>query len=166
MNIDKYYEFISAFYADKKAKRSGVPYIKHIDEGLEILDRIGASNVAKAAYCVHPVFQVPKDLKQIYGLLDSMSFDPRVLVLAMEYRNKANAYPCRPRTDNYELGDLPVMVLPEVKDMLIADKVQNYKDFLKHHKGTHARSEQLDKYFKLWLEHLGADYNSLVIGLE
>ena len=38
--------------------------------------------------------------------------------------------------------------------MLIADKIQNRKDFQLYHLGTHTRSEQLDQYFKNWLEKL------------
>lgn len=38
--------------------------------------------------------------------------------------------------------------------MLIADKVQNYKDFEIYHKSTHPRSKELDQYFKNWLQKL------------
>jgi len=52
--------------------------------------------------------------------------------------------------------------------MLVADKVQNRKDFLAYHKGTHARSDELDYYFKLWLRRLDISeerYQELVEGL-
>ena len=52
--------------------------------------------------------------------------------------------------------------------MLIADKVQNRKDFLKYHYGTHKKSVELDIYFKNWLRALNvteADYNFLIEGL-
>jgi hypothetical protein len=48
---------IAEYYGDRRAKRSGVPYINHITEGLVVMDRLGASKVAKDAYCVHPIFQ-------------------------------------------------------------------------------------------------------------
>jgi len=38
--------------------------------------------------------------------------------------------------------------------MLIGDKVQNYKDFLIYHHGSHERSDDLDKYFNNWLKKL------------
>lgn len=41
-----------------------------------------------------------------------------------------------------------------VQDMLRADKVQNYKDFLLHHRGVHPRSEALERYFVTWLRRL------------
>jgi hypothetical protein len=39
--------------------------------------------------------------------------------------------------------------------MLIADKVQNRKDFELYHEATHPRSKELAMYFRLWLEKLG-----------
>jgi hypothetical protein len=38
--------------------------------------------------------------------------------------------------------------------MLIADKIQNRKDFELYHLGKHERSSELDSYFKNWLERL------------
>ena len=39
--------------------------------------------------------------------------------------------------------------------MLVADKIQNYTDFARFHRGSHPRSTALDHYFRLWLERLG-----------
>ena len=44
---------------------------------------------------------------------------------------------------------------PELRAMLIADKVQNKKDFQLYHQGTHERSKELSEYFDDWLELLG-----------
>ena len=41
--------------------------------------------------------------------------------------------------------------------MLIADKIQNRKDFELYHKETHPRSAELDKYFRNWLQKLNID---------
>ena len=38
--------------------------------------------------------------------------------------------------------------------MLIADKIQNRKDFELYHLGKHERSSELEQYFKNWLERL------------
>ena len=38
--------------------------------------------------------------------------------------------------------------------ILIADKIQNRKDFELYHLGKHERSDELDSYFKNWLERL------------
>lgn len=159
--VDFHYDMILKHYGSLCAKRSGVLYMKHIDQGLNILNHLNASEHAKAAYCVHPIFQVPDGLNKALETKLYERLDKRVILLVMEYRNKANSYLCRPRTDNFTIDDLPYMVLDEVKDMLIADKVQNYSDFLKYHKDTHERSKELDKYFNLWFEHLDVDYEAL-----
>ena len=41
--------------------------------------------------------------------------------------------------------------------MLVADKVQNLKDFVLHHLGSHKRSDELYRYYHRWLQHLGVD---------
>ena len=45
----------------------------------------------------------------------------------------------------------------EVNDMLIADKIQNKKDFMIYHFGKHERSEELHAYFDKWLDVLTID---------
>lgn len=155
------YELIRKYYGDKKAKRSGVPYINHIDEGLIILDAIGASSCAKDAYCIHPILQDDDTLDANMGLVKDVHY--RTIITAMEYRNVANrGLSCYQvdNPDNIYLGPLK-----DVRDMLVADKVQNRKDFYVHHYGTHPKSIELDRYFRNWLRALEiteAEYNRLV----
>ena len=81
----------------------------------------------------------------------------------MEYRNVANrGLHCYQVTESSKIYLSPIK---EVNDMLIADKVQNRKDFLIYHYGTHPKSQDLDKYFKNWLEALNISeekYNQIV----
>jgi len=79
--------------------------------------------------------------------------DRHVLLLAMEYRNIANA--TLSHRTIATAADIPLSPLPEVNAMLVADKVQNRKDFILHHARSHPRSKELDRYFRLWLERLG-----------
>lgn len=151
------YRAIKNIYRDRKAERSGVPLINHIDEGLEVLASLGATWSTAEAYCLHPLYQDFEDLKVSYK--SPSFFDPTSILLTMEYRNKANSYLCRPDTDHFERRDIEKAVgelLPEVRHMLIADKVQNQKDFIAHHYKKHKRSDQLNRYFILWLEFLDA----------
>lgn len=155
---DFHYQLISIFYEGKAAKRSGVPYMKHIDEGLKILaHELDADKVTQQAFCIHPIVQDSESLKWFMTSSNMGRCHELALVLAMEYRSKANAYLCRPRTDRFTPEDLPAITIPEVKQMLIADKIQNYSDFLTHHYGAHERSKELDNYFETWLVHLGVE---------
>ena len=143
---------IKNYYEGKKSERSNVPYMNHILEGLFILERIGASDIAKAAFCLHPIFQESKSLKQHY---DSclVTYNPYVIVLAMEYRGIANSYLSGLYSSPEDEFDLSP--LEEVNQMLIADKVQNRKDFERYHSESHPRKEELKNYFKNWLNKLG-----------
>ena len=146
------YQLIAAFYGQRKAKRSCVPLINHIHEGLFVLEHVGAPESALRAFCLHPLVQSDNDLEKNFQEVCSKS-SPKALGLAMEYRNIANQYlSLRTITD---LSDIALSPLTAVNQMLIADKVQNFKDFLLYHKETHPRSKELTEYFHNWLQRLG-----------
>lgn len=150
------YKTISEFYGDIRTKRSDVPLMNHIDEGIEIMVLRNASDLAIRAYIVHPIFQGDDALTEIFNT--GTTIDPNVVLRAMEYRRAANAYLCTPTTDEWDeaaISRAVGLLLADVRDMLIADKIQNQKDFLIYHLGTHKRSNELDRYFKNWLKFLG-----------
>lgn len=147
------YAAVRAFYGERTARRSGIAYMAHIDEGLDVLDLIGASMTARLAFCLHPLAQADDDLP---------SFDPRcasspdVLVAVIEYRNVANRYLAFHRGEPGRTARPSPLAV--VNEMLVADKVQNRKDFEDHHASTSdAVSERLAGYFAEWLEALGVD---------
>lgn len=145
------YKTISDFYGDQTTKRSGIRLMNHIDEGLHILEKIGASEEAKRAYCLHPIVQDDNSLKENSHLLKDVDY--RVIINSIEYRSVANEY--LSYREMKSLDEVRLSPLKDVNDMLIADKIQNRKDFELYHLGTHDRSKQLDQYFKNWLEVLG-----------
>jgi hypothetical protein len=166
MHDNKHYLAVSEFYGTQHARRSQIPLIAHIDEGLLILDAVGSSSRAKEAFCVHPLLQDDGALRsslQPGSVFRKWSLDPASVAIAMEYRSLANAYlshHCRGEDDR-----IPLSVLEEVNHMLIADKVQNRKDFEVHHHSTHENTEVLVQYFNNWLRALGiseARYRELV----
>jgi len=149
------YRAIERHFGGRRAARSGVLYMNHIDEGLAVLRDLGATERAKRAWCIHPMVQLDADLPASYADLGALSDDPAVLVLAMEYRNIANAHLSRHEVASS--ADIAMSPLAEVGDMLRADKVQNYKDFLLYHRDSHPRAAALHRYFRQWLEHLSVD---------
>lgn len=149
---DIHYLAIAREYGTKTTARSKVPLINHIDEGLYILSAIGSTLPAKQAYCLHPLVQGD-------GALCAMSleiirtFDRWPLMLAVEYRNIANAYLSTRNISSIE--EIVLSPLKEVQDMLVADKIQNRKDFETYHKDTHPRNRELTRYFQNWFARLG-----------
>lgn len=159
------YQMIRQFYGERTAKRSKVPLINHIHEGLAVLEDIGAGIDAAEAFCIHPMIQADEDLKANYSYV-ARNVDANVLALAMEYRSVANEY----LSDKADTGHkIRLSPLEEVNNMLIADKVQNRKDFYTYHYDTHPRSHLLEMYFIDWMEALDIsndEYAELCNGIE
>jgi len=146
------YRLISAYYGDRKARRSQVPLINHIDEGLTILDAISATEHSKRAFCLHPLLQNDADLKGNFPLV-AASTDAHTMMLAMEYRSVANEF-LSDKIPSHRWREIRLSPLFEVNEMLVADKVQNMKDFMTYHYGVHERSDELLEYFEKWLSAL------------
>lgn len=154
MRQTREYQVISEFYGNRVAFRSNVPLINHINEGLVILENIRAPELVKDAFCIHPIVQT----KQPIDVSWSESYS-----LACEYSRVANSYLCKPETDHVQTVDdvfkLVGKMSKECRDMLLADKLQNRKDFLIHHQ-DHPRFDQLNNYFDLWLRFLQSNHFS------
>lgn len=166
------YRAIRSYYGARCAERSGVPLINHIHEGMVIIaamdqklpDGYSFQDVsAMAGYCLHPLFQSDADLVDSGRRWVNVALHAQAgpVMLAMEYRWRANNWlsdkVCETAYGLGTIGEPDAGHLSEVRAMLIADKVQNYKDFLAHHAGTHPRAAELDLYFRTWLENLGVD---------
>jgi hypothetical protein len=155
---DVHLRAIRAFYGDRRAERSGVALIHHIDDGVAILGALDARIVAMQAFCLHPIVQMDEDLSRAFvagGALDGERVDPLALTLALEYRRCANAHLSRHAPET--LQHVSLAPFDDVKLMLIADKVQNRRDFDRHHVSTHPRAHELTAYFARWLAFLGVD---------
>ena len=147
------YRAIAAHYGAGRARRSGVPLMRHIDEGLAVLGGLGASGPTMRAFCLHPLVQEDAALAAAFPRIGELTPEPSILALALEYRNIANATLSTRAIAGPE--DIPLSPLADVNLMLVADKIQNRKDFLRHHRATHPRAAPLDRYFRIWLERLG-----------
>lgn len=134
------YREIQSYYNDQKDKISQRYFMNHIDEGLFILNILGASDATKRAFCLHPLLQKDQDLKIHWNTLKH-KYDAEVIGLVMEYRNIANK-------------QVELSAIDDVNEMSIADKIQNYKDFLICQHNVHKDSEEIDKYLTKWLHKL------------
>lgn len=150
LEFSEEYTSVEKFYGDRRAKRSGLHLINHIDEGIFILQKIKASTTSMLAFALHPLMQNDEDLLS----LSSFPWYSRAVALAMEYRHIANNHLAKkhdPKT--------PILSpLKEVNDMLIADKIQNCKDFESYLMGRAdvPNSDRLSDYFhKEWFPALG-----------
>lgn len=146
------YQAIQEFYGNKRAQRSNLPLINHIDEALLILNWIGASEITKRAFCLHPIFQADSDFAKNWNN-DLNNLNPNAIILAIEYRSVANEYLSLRKISSLE--EIRLSPIDGVNQMLVADKIQNRKDFELYHEATHDRSKELKEYFSNWLTRLG-----------
>tara|TARA_R110000851_G_scaffold50092_1_gene119996 strand:- start:2503 stop:2988 length:486 start_codon:yes stop_codon:yes gene_type:complete len=150
------YQLIAEYYGNKTTKRSGITLINHIDEGRIILDHLNTSDIVKDAYYLHPLLQSD----EYFIVNKEMSFDgvnTQSIILTCEYRRVANSY-----LSFMNKKEFVGLTCLEIKKMLIADKIQNYKDFMLYHYPTHEKSDRLYEYFHDWFEILKINNKELV----
>lgn len=166
------YQMVSEFYAGRVTARSKIPLMNHINEGVYILNKLGTSIAAKRAFCLHPMLQGDKELAANWETV-TVNCDKLAILLAMEYRNVANKYLSHRVISS--IDEIELSPLDEVNKMLIADKIQNRKDFTFYHRygnlmnltPVHPRTVELEQYFQNWLARLGVtNYNEWVRNLE
>ena len=167
MTVESTTEWLLAkeYLSSKFTSRTGLCYFNHVVEGCEILRRYGADIVVQQAFCLHPLTQSDADLTQC--VQHFRSCDPYAVALVMEYRWIANQYTLHNlNSKNWVITHSP---LAEVDTMLVADKVQNRKDFLKHFTpSNHPKYDDLVYYFDYWLCELNITeqhYQKLIVGL-
>lgn len=148
---------VARVYGERRAGRSGVRLIRHVYEGVAVLRALGASELAIRGFCVHPLVQSDEDFAATWAQGRLAGLDPRAVALAVEYRAVANAF-LSSMEDHPGYAD-PAAIrrspLAEVDAMLVADKIQNAKDFERFHRASHPRAVWLGRYFARWLEALG-----------
>lgn len=152
-------QIITDYYGNDMAQRSGLPLIKHIHDGLEIIDELGddPGTEVLGAWCLHPIVQeqVSKGIGE-FGYLVDQGCRSECVTLAAEYSVAANSYLC---TDDKELTAEEIakqvgILSREVALMLLADKCQNMRDFYLYHWRTHPKSDRYVAYFDLWIDYL------------
>lgn len=157
------YDIIRSVFVGRKARRTNLPYIRHIDQGLYLLRYAKASQTVLGAWCLHPLFQLDEYFLPLLEGKGTFLFNGvtlPVLGLAMEYRASANSYLTSDERQHPDPASRQYPRLSPVKEvnlMLQVDKVQNYRDARLHLYPhiTNSESAMLDRYFQRWLGALG-----------
>lgn len=156
------YYMIQQYYGDRRPRRAGVWLMNHIDEGCAILAALDAEPEAFDTFCLHPLVQSDDDLRANHLLVAS---NPELnWAGAFEYRNIANAY--LSARDIESIDDIRLSPLKYVNQALVADKIQNYKDFMLYHYGVHHNSDRLFHYFHNWFDALQISTKFIVDSLS
>lgn len=152
------YELVKKWYGNMRAKRSGRKYIEHIKEGCFLLDILYNDMDLRAAFCIYPIIQSDVDYESNIDILKNWakySFSQEALSMAIEYRKCANLYSSKDKIKHpwdINTGN------DEVKKLLIADKIQNWKDAMDYVYPIDWKSKpRLDHYFSSWLFALNID---------
>lgn len=149
------YKKIDNFYYNKFSDNSNLPYINHILEGLIVLKAIEEKSCPNKnfemyeAFCLHPLFQEDNNLLESFN--ENYSIYNSILIMAMEYRNIANSYLSKDTIN--DIKDIKLSPISYVNKMLVADKIQNYKDLIFFNR-KHERFDELVNYFENWLNIL------------
>ena len=128
-------------------------FLEPTDFGLDMLEKLKSTPEAKCAYCLIPLWLNQPESKII------QNYSPDAVFYLTEYIRVSRAYRCLPLTDNWSIQDIKVqigVIHPEVRKMLIADKVYMYGHFKDNHI-KHKRAIYIQKYFDNWFAIL--NYN-------
>lgn len=153
------YSAIEKYYEGKYAKRTGLHYMNHIDEGCYFINDFYDNNFEiKQIYCLHPIFQNGDEEK-----VDLSECSINAKKLAKKYAELANSY----LPKDYESDPPKTYTSTMVKSALSADKWQNYKDFNNNRgKFSLTKQEQLDTYFNKWFKILNVPKNYSLPNIE
>lgn len=164
---------ISIVYGDDRSERTNVPYIKHILDGLLILDHLGASKIEMQAWCLHPIFQIKELRDRAESINVTLTAPIGSSVLAAAYADAANSFTSMSAFTG-AADRPPVIPSASLHKLLVADKIQNYCEFADSIDNFEPKDVvRLNRYFKLWLEHLGlstgiarAMYSDIVLNAD
>ena len=145
------YKLIEKVYGNTRANRSKLFYMNHIDEGLAILKSRNCDIQTMEAFCLHPILQVGSLFQKHFDELKSQKISQYTRILATEYAEVANEY-LSPRKI-VSIDEIRLSHFDEVNEMLVADKIQNRKDF-RLFKNKYGNAEELEFYFDSWLKRL------------
>lgn len=158
------YVAVSVYLKGSVDPVTSIPFIKRIDDGIRLLEHLGISHnqVLVDAWCIHPLLIAMNDREFTqYKLGLGIEIPIATKLLSQQFNNICRAYPPSNVKDTEDLNIY--FMYPELKAMLLADKVPGYVDFcMAADEGLHDDAEEdyvpdRMEYFNIWLSHLGVD---------
>lgn len=150
------FQQISRYYGAAKTRRTRLPLINHIVEGVVLIHQLGGSPGVADAFCWHPLIQ--SDATYVDALTEirryyNLNTNGQVLVNVLGYRDAANRWLRGSVSEDNQPKQHP---LADVNIMLMADKIQNRKDFENNEaQFTAEHVSSLHYYFDSWFSVLG-----------
>ena len=177
------YRLIEEYYAGKSAKRTGLPYMRHIDDGLRILRAMSELRdyetvedqrqwmqesveawyknrfeLLTRTFCVHPIYQDNNPEWRHKHLDIGGAKDAE---LCHKYASYVNSY----LPAHVDRANCPRCLRgSDLWALLVADKLQNYADFNANaNKFSTDETAQLQAYFTDWFAALKITTNHLEV---
>lgn len=150
------FQRISRHYGATAAQRTKLPWINHIVEGVVLIHQLGGRIGAADAFCWHPLIQ--SDTTYLETLVEmrrhyNLNTNGEVLVNVLGYRDAANRWLRGVVNKDNQPKKHP---LESVNVMLMADKIQNRKDFEANERLFSVEdAASLHYYFDCWFNTLG-----------
>ena len=154
--LETAYSEIEKYYGDKLAKRSGIPYINHIDEGLGILYLLGASRETKEIFTLHPIYQ---------DGFKSTNVNNTLMYHFVYYSWLFSRKNYKLESQTYEYFEKELDANMDLRNIFIADKIQNYKDFMLNKK-KYDDFKSIEQYFLWWFDTLEVSHRFLYKAID
>lgn len=150
------FQQISRYYGATTTQRTKLPWINHIVEGVVLVQQLGGRIHAADAFCWHPLIQSDDTFLETLAEMQryyNLNTSGEVLVNTLGYRDAANRWLRGAVSKDNQPKKHP---LNDVNIMLMADKIQNRKDFEANEKLFSVEdASSLHYYFDSWFTTLG-----------
>lgn len=141
------YNYMKDLFSTSVSKRTKDLSTNPMEEGLAILNILESNHITKKAYCIHQLFHNDESLERSWDGNRFPNCDIKSMLLAMEFRT---LYKSKPNRN----GIIKLSPIKEVNEMMLAYKMQQYKNFEINGRGQTDNDELVESSFKNWIKQL------------